>query len=56
LVADHSLALSALGPRGPGARQALSAFVDADVLVGHLTGDPPGRAARATLRPPTSCC
>ena len=26
----------------------MSAFIDTNVLVGHLTGDPPGMAARAT--------
>jgi len=31
-----------------GARQAVTAFVDTNILVRHLTGDPPEQAARAT--------
>jgi predicted nucleic acid-binding protein len=34
--------------RRPGRPIALSAFIDANVLVRHLTGDPPDMAARAT--------
>jgi predicted nucleic acid-binding protein len=32
----------------PGGDEALTAFVDTNVLVRHLTGDPPAQAARAT--------
>src|SRR5205807_1713405 len=32
----------------PGVRAAVSAFVDTNILVRHLTGDPPAMAARAT--------
>jgi predicted nucleic acid-binding protein len=32
----------------PGGDAALTAFVDTNVLVRHLTGDPPAQAARAT--------
>jgi predicted nucleic-acid-binding protein len=35
-----------VGVGGPAAR--LSSFVDSNVLVRHLTGDPPGQAKRAT--------
>lgn len=33
---------------GPGEDARLSAFLDTNVLVRHLTGDPPGQARRAT--------
>ena len=33
--------------RGPGRAAALTAFVDTNVLIRHLTGDPPDLAARA---------
>jgi predicted nucleic acid-binding protein len=36
------------GPRCQGALQAVSAFLDTNILVRHLTGDPPKQAARAT--------
>jgi predicted nucleic acid-binding protein len=36
------------GSHRSGAIQAVSAFVDTNVLVRHLTGDPPEQAARAT--------
>jgi len=32
----------------PGGDEAVTAFVDTNVLVRHLTGDPPAQAARAT--------
>ena len=32
---------------GPGRRAAVTAFVDTNILVRHLTGDPPELAARA---------
>lgn len=35
-------------PPDPGSDEALTAFVDANVLVRHLTGDPPAQAAGAT--------
>lgn len=35
--------------RGPSAGGSLRAFVDANVLVRHLTGDPPEQARRATV-------
>lgn len=35
-------------PRGAGEATSLSAFVDTNVLIRHLTGDPPAMAARAT--------
>jgi predicted nucleic-acid-binding protein len=35
-------------PRGPGGAAALTAFLDTNVLIRHLTGDPPEMAARAT--------
>lgn len=35
-------------PPDPGGDAALTAFVDTNVLVRHLTGDPPAQAARAT--------
>lgn len=33
---------------GPGQESRLSAFLDTNVLIRHLTGDPPGQARRAT--------
>jgi predicted nucleic-acid-binding protein len=39
---------AASNPSRPCATQALSAFVDSNVLIGHLTGDPPEMAARAS--------
>jgi predicted nucleic acid-binding protein len=35
-------------PRGTGEGSSLTAFVDTNVLVRHLTGDPPAMARRAT--------
>ena len=35
-------------PLDSGRQAALSAFVDTNILVRHLTGDPPDLAARAT--------
>jgi predicted nucleic acid-binding protein len=35
-------------PREPGGPIALSVLIDTNVLVRHLTGDPPDMAARAT--------
>jgi predicted nucleic acid-binding protein len=35
-------------PRGPLRKAALTAFLDTNVVVRHLTGDPPELAARAT--------
>lgn len=35
-------------PVGPCSGPAVTAFVDTNVLIRHLTGDPPGQAARAT--------
>jgi predicted nucleic acid-binding protein len=36
------------GARRRVARQTVSAFVDTNILIRHLTGDPPAQAARAT--------
>jgi len=35
-------------PLDPGRQAALSAFIDTNILVRHLTGDPPDMAERAT--------
>lgn len=35
-------------PRGTGGSAALTAFIDTNVLIRHLTGDPPEMAERAT--------
>jgi predicted nucleic acid-binding protein len=35
-------------PVGPGPSRAVSAFLHTNVLIRHLTGDPPEQAARAT--------
>jgi len=35
-------------PRAPSARSSLRAFLDTNVIVRHLTGDPPRQARRAT--------
>lgn len=35
-------------PEGPGGVASVTAFVDTNVLIRHLTGDPPDQAARAT--------
>lgn len=35
-------------PGGPHTRSPLTAFIDTNVLIRHLTGDPPDLAARAT--------
>ncbi|MFM9023688.1 MAG: PIN domain-containing protein, partial [Solirubrobacterales bacterium] len=35
-------------PRGALREAALTAFLDTNVVIRHLTGDPPGQAARAT--------
>lgn len=34
--------------RGTGGSRSLTAFIDTNVLIRHLTGDPPDQAARAT--------
>jgi predicted nucleic acid-binding protein len=39
---------SAPHPGGPGEAARLSAFLDTNILIRHLTGDPPGQARRAT--------
>jgi AbrB family looped-hinge helix DNA binding protein len=45
-------------PGGPVPQRAMTAVVDTNVLIRHLTGDPPGQAVRppACCRGPASSC